>query len=450
MDKMNKLILVFVMSLACSSAQAGLISGFLQSIKKVGDEISTWIKTPEADVPVAKRETIASNSSGSKLADDLAFIESPNFRFTADDFLNGGDNLDNAFSPIPRSQGYIDFSNYVKLQMATKPFRVWASDSADQSNKEMTNLESNEKTLSNNQLNELISVELGQISDHDLYATNLAYFYSRLVAYGWQEFDPLKEYDQSKLRNASVMKQFTVMSNLFFLLETVGVEDSKIEENIKNNLVENFRSNDLLYLVYYFSGCYDLISKSPKNMGNISPKSQKIFDDLCAKEKIINASRRLLINKESSFVPVFMLESIPLFAFAQAQDFSNYYPLRDKMLSKIPNLLKSDKYDDASRELLTSIAESEILVGNLKNAYDISLLLLYEFGQDPKIRNRVLGYLMPAIFIEARDLVMTGKVLKMIKPMADVQSDFFIAAESKINLLTIIINYQRLIKEQTI
>ena len=68
----------------------------------------------------------------------------------------------------------------------------------------------------------------------------------------------------------------------------------------------------------------------------------------------------------------------------------------------------------------------------------------------PEIRNRVLGYLMPAIFIEARDLVMTGKVLKMIKPMADVQSDFFIAAESKINLLTVMINYRRLIKEQAI
>ena len=76
--------------------------------------------------------------------------------------------------------------------------------------------------------------------------------------------------------------------------------------------------------------------------------------------------------------------------------------------------------------------------------------MLYEFGEDPEVRNLVLGYLLPTIFIEAEDLVMTGKLLRMVEPMADDQSDFFIAAESKINLLTVMINYARLRKEQSI
>lgn len=452
-----KNIILLVVLVFCVPSQASVVGSLFKAIKKGADEVPTSAKKADSETINGKKEDAVTKDIDKDLADDLAFIESRNFRFSPDDVLKGGDDLSNAFSPMPPSQEFINFSNWLKIQMAASPFRAWARDITDQANKELIDSDSNEAVTDSSddsptveQLHELISQELKETSDIDHYGESLAKYLSRLTAYGWEGFHPFRDYDKTKLKEASFFLNFWVEAQSLSLMTASGFETAQQEEWIRRVLSGMSSSNHPLELATYLGGCTALINESPNAFGAMYPDIKKIKDDLCTSERLISVSKKILPSLGDSENDHLGIESILLSGLAQSGALYAYYPLRDKLLSKVPMLLGTDEYSDLAEEILSMVALSEISVGNFRNAYDISLLLQYEFGQDPGTRNWVLGYLMPAIFIEVRDLVMTGKLLRIVEPMADDQSDFFIAAESKINLLTVMINYARLRKEQSI
>jgi len=443
-----KNIILLVVLVFCIPSQASVVGSLFKVIKKGADEAPTSAKKSDSETINEKKEDAVPKDIDKDLADDLAFIESPNFRFSPDDLLKGGDDLDNAFSLIPPSQEFINFSNWLKIQMVATPLRTTVQDFIDQSNKEL--IDSDDESLTVEQLHELISQELKETSDVELYGVNLATYFSRLAAYGWSGFHPLRDYDASKLSGASFETRFIVETQTLSLMKAAGFDVATREKWVRKTLSgwsKTFNRHDLLA---YLSGCIVLPNDSPNMYGAMFPVTEKIVEELCSKEDMFSVVRTTLPFWDDSRSYQFRVEGTLLVGLSQAKNTANYYPNRDKLLSRVPDLLVSEEDAGLAADILRFVAYGEIGFGNLENAYDISLLLLYEFGQDPEIRNWVLGYLMPAIFIEARDLVMTGKLLRMVEPMVDVQSDFFIAAESKINLLTVMINYKRLIKEQTI
>jgi len=433
-----------------------VVGSLFKAIKKGADEVPTSAKKADSETINGKKEDAVPKDIDKDLADDLAFIESPNFRFSPDDFLKGGDDLGNAFSPMPPSQEFINFSNWLKIQMGASPFRAWARDITDQSNKELIDSDSNDSSISGDesvtvdQLHELISQELKDTSDVEQYSDNLATYFSRLTAYGWKGFHPFRDYDKTKLKEASFLLNFIVEVQSLSLMTAADFETAQQEEWIKRVLSGTSSSNDPLELVTYLFGCTVLPNESPGALGAMYPGIKKIKDDLCASERLISVSKAISSLLGDSDNDHLFSESVLLNGLAQSGAMSTYYPMRDKLLSKVPMLLGTDEYSNDAKVILVLVAFSEIIVGNFRNAYDISLLLQYEFGNDSEVRNMVIGSLLPTIFIEARDLVMTGKLLRLVEPMADGQSTFFIAAESKINLLTVMINYRRLIKEQAI
>ena len=452
-----KNIILLVVLVFCIPSQASVVGSLFKAIKKGADEAPTSAKKSDSETINGKKEVAVPKDIDKDLADDLAFIESLNFRFSPDDVLKGGDDLSNAFSPMPPSQEFINFSNWLKIQMAASPFRAWARDITDQANKELIDSDSNEAVTDSSddsptveQLHELISQELKETSDVEAYALNLANYYSRLTAYEGSNFDPFRDFDESKLSDASLETRFFLEIQHMSLRKAYGYDIAKAEKWIRKTFSGFSRNYNRYDLLAYLIGCTYLPNNSPNWFGAMFPETKKIKEELCSKEDMFSVVRTTLPFWDDSRSYQFRVEGTLLVGLSQAKNTANYYPNRDKLLSRVPDLLVSEEGAGLAADILRFVAYGEIGFGNLENAYDISLLLLYEFGQDPEIRNWVLGYLMPAIFIEARDLVMTGKLLRMVEPMADVQSDFFIAAESKINLLTVMINYARLRKEQSI
>lgn len=432
-----------------------MVGSLFKAIKKGADEAPTSAKKSDSETINGKKEDAVPKDIDKDLADDLAFIESPNFRFSPDDLLKGGDDLGNAFSLIPPSQEFINFSNWLKIQMVATPLRTWVQDFIDQSNKELIDsgsndavTNSNDDSLSIDQLHELIRQELKDTSDVQEYSNNTTVYFHRLTAYGWDEIHPLRDYDETKHAELPLWLAMMLEGSALSLAQTTGLDVTVYEEWYRRILSTSSSSGKVPDNLTYLTGCSALLNTSPDALGEMTAVAKNLYEDFCTTEQLLSALKKVTtMSEDPELIPLIETGLLPTLALNNAMP--DYYRIRDKMLSKVPELIESQEFDRLLQSL-SVIAFSEIQVGNLKNSYDISSLLLLLFGYDPGVKNNVLGAVLPAIFIEAEDIAMTAKLLRLVELMADSQSDLFMLGISKINLLTVMINYKRLIKEQSI
>jgi len=450
-----KNIILLVVLFFCIPSQASVVGSLFKAIKKGADEVPTSAKKADSETINGKKEDAVPKDIDKDLADDLAFIESPNFRFSPDDLLKGGDDLDNAFSLIPPSQEFINFSNWLKIQMVATPLRTTVQDFIDQSNKELIDsdsngavTDSNDDSLTIDQLHELISQELKDTSDNVSYSTNTAIYFNRLTAYGWGEFSPLRDYDWSKQDELPLYIAIALEASRLSLTSKAGFDVGDLEEWVRQNVLMMSSSSNGNDIAKYLIGCRALPNDSPDALGKMTSVAKKLFEGFCTTEQLLNVPTKIAaMSGDPAMIALVETSLLPMLALNNAMP--DYYRIRDKMLSKVPELIELQEFQRLD-EILTLIAFSEVQVGNLKNSYDIGSLLLLLFGTHPEIKNKVLGNLLPTIFIEAKDIAMTAKLLRLVELMADSQSDFFVLGISKINLLTVMINYARLRKEQSI
>jgi hypothetical protein len=128
---------------------------------------------------------------------------------------------------------------------------------------------------------------------------------------------------------------------------------------------------------------------------------------------------------------------------------ARYLKYRDEIMETIPLIAEEEEGSELSF-VFTMLAYSEFVAGNLENAYQISIYTLHRYKDDIEVRNQILGWVLPAIYAEVKDVRMLHKLLKPIRAMAHDTSKFNIKVESKVNLISVLSVYEYLLKKQSI
>ncbi len=456
---MTRMLLIVCILLSCSKAHAGWIT---KVFKEASENVSNSVRKGDSDIPVSKKsdmETLAPKvvgedvlSTGSKTLDDLDLNYSTTFRLGEDDFVRGSEKLKDSFSFYKPSKSSIDFKYWMNYQLASSPFRAWARNYTEEPIPEASGIQEEpifQKNLTIDELHLAAQKELKSIGDPDEYMGQLWSYFEILPAYGWSGFNPWAFLDRDSYDSWPPAFRLATKILWIAILDAMQEDTQEIKSHVEKGVEFYQKSLALEDFYYYLLLCTAFGTGAPGMAGDLWLSTEVIYNKYC-NGPMVDSGYSNFLGKAKSFDDGSLISLKASIVTLLSSDGLNarYLKYRDEILETIPLIADEEEGSELSF-VFTMLAYSELVAGNPENAYQISIYTLHRYKDDIEVRNQILGWVLPAIYAEVKDVRMLHKLLKPIRAMAQDTSKFNIKVESKVNLISVLSVYEYLLKKQS-
>jgi hypothetical protein len=458
MIRIISIVTIFVF--LSSTSEANPLGTILKQLLKSSDEVVTVATSSKnaLSTTAKKGDAIVPNSQTLK---ELEHIGSSNFILNDNFFIGTRVNLKNTNSSPELKKNSGKFFSWLSNTLEEPKVLMSLQSAARNINaehkstkNEVTRKPSNINSLpSVDSLHNLIAAELVNVDGGDDYITALTQYFFTLAAFGWRDFDPVSLIEYEKLNSI----EWGEAAGLDVSIIAIGSSMDKRFEEVRTRLTADmstiFSATEARYLHSQIFSCISLLIDIPGFSMTPWPVTESLHNKYCSYDDLARAVDNTILAYDvppTSLISAGLKSTLLLMPTTSARQDKIKLQLRDSLMNRIPLFLETDPDSDAIPLLLSMLAYNEIALGNMRNSYDICLLVLDIAKDNAEIKNLIIGSIMPEIFLAADDIVTMKKLAFILEVMSQPKSDSFVLAETKINLLVVLSLFNEMVKRQSV